>query len=55
MRTARNLRNLNDNREVEANVENYRKKKLEKNRLSKIQTSGLGMCINTIYYDTVNN
>ena len=55
MRAAKNLRNLNDNREIEVNVENYRKKKQEKNRLSKIQIGSLGMLYNTIYYDTSNN
>ena len=50
MRIAKNARNLNDNREVEANVENYKKKKREPIKLSKIQGSNDGQAWNTIYY-----
>ena len=51
MRVAKNARNLNDNREVEANVENYKKKKRETIKLSKINTmENTGQAWGIIYY-----
>ena len=56
MRAARNVRNLNDNREVEIEIGRYKKKKRKMIEMSKIQNMTMnGTCTGVEYYNTCNN
>ena len=56
MRAAKNIRNKNDNREVEIEIGRYKKKKRKMIEMSKIQNMTMtGASWNIIYYDTSNN
>jgi hypothetical protein len=52
MRKAKDAKNLNNTKDIEVEVEKYRKKREEKIRLSKIQTEseGTGLLWNTEFY-----
>ncbi|MBU3186511.1 hypothetical protein [Clostridium estertheticum] len=52
MRVAKNARNLNDNRETEAEVERYKKKKRGLAGMSKIEhMDGTGQSWGLVYYN----
>ncbi|MBK5239870.1 hypothetical protein [Clostridium sp.] len=50
------VKSLDKIKKIEAEIENYKKKKRESARLNKVQTesNGSGSCWNTIYYTCDN-
>ena len=55
MRAARNVRNLNDNREVEIEIGRYKKKKIKMIEMNKIQNMTMtGQCLGIEYYNSNN-
>jgi hypothetical protein len=57
MRKVKGVKNLNNIKHIEAEVEKYRKKREERIKLGKTQTEseGSGQCWNTEYYNSHNN